>query len=218
MSLQLQQIRKKLYLHRNGASAFSMKEKGMPYKANWGVPVLTLRQLAKEYAPNNDLSAELWENDHRELKIMATMLYDPADFTLADQWVEAIDNVELAEQCVFNLFGKLPTAGNYAQKWIKSEKRYTCLTGLLLYTRLFIQGYRMTESEEKSFFAAVITCLDKDSLLLKNATLNVLRHWGRQSEEQFKALLKNIKDSPYIDAPIKERLYDDLLSDFHFLA
>ncbi len=114
MSKVLQEIRKKLYLQRDGASSASMRDKGVDYTINFGVTVPTLRKIAKEYAPNKELADELWEKNTRELKILATMIQDPTYFQNTEDWVKEIKNVELAEQSVMNLFSKLPDAGKAA--------------------------------------------------------------------------------------------------------
>lgn len=209
MSEQLQQIRKKLYLHRDGASVASMREKGVNYKINFGVPVITLQKIAQEYAPNHFLANELWEHDNRELKILATMIQDTTSFQDANIWINDISSVELAEQSVMNLFSKLPEAIDLAAQWTFSEKKYIQLSGFLLYTRLFIQNN--VEIDEDKFYKAIFQALNNDSFLIKNAALNSLRCLSRKFPVKISSILSRIKDSAILDADLKDKLQEEFL-------
>ncbi|MCC8145672.1 MAG: DNA alkylation repair protein [Bacteroidales bacterium] len=217
MNKQLQEIRKKLYLHRDGASSSSMREKGIQYKMNFGVPIITLRQIAKDYAPNLSLAEEMWAEDNRELKILATMIQDAESFTQAELWVKEINNVELAEQCVMNLFCQIPKAEEYAKRWIQSDLFYIQLSGFLLYIRLFIQNKVLNEKDENIYFIQAFQVLNKESLLLKNAALNSLRHFGRKSELNSQKVLSKIKNDSSLNTDLKQELYEDFLIEFEDL-
>lgn len=217
MSNKLQEIRKKLYLRRDGASSTSMREKGVEYKINFGVPIPTLREIAQDYSPDSKLADELWEKDTRELKILATMIQDIPTFQKNEEWVETINNVELAEQSVMNLFSKIPNASTFASKWIQSDKLYTRLCGYLLYTRLFMKGYIMEKEEEKNYFLNIFKAFGDNSILIKNAAINSLKHLGRQSIINSKTVLAQVKGDSNLCTLEKENLYDDLLFEFEQL-
>ena len=210
MNLKLQEIRKKLYLLRDGASSASMRKKGLHYKINFGVPVTTLKKLAEEYAPDSELANEMWGKNSRELNILATIIQDPTTFTDAEKWVNDIQSTELAEQAVMNLFCKIPVIQQQALQWIQSEKLYIRLCGFLLYIRLFMQNYRMTPEEEKIYFMSVFDTMNEESLILKNPAINSLRYFGRQSDNHLKIILDTIKDSNQLNSDIKEYLIADL--------
>lgn len=170
----LQQIRKKLYLLRDGASSSSMREKGLEYKLNWGVQIPALRQLAAAYFPDEALAAELWKQQTRELRILATLIQDPTTFTAAEEWMQGINTIELAEQTVMNLFSKMPGASSYASEWIRSESEYMQLTGFLLYTRLFMTGTLLNPEEERIYFSRLFKALNTSSLSINHRALNSL--------------------------------------------
>jgi len=179
----IQEIRKKLYLLRDGASSASMRNKGLQYKVNWGVQVTKLRALAKEYYPDTELAEELWEQETRELKILATLIANPTDFSSTKEWVNSINTGELAEQAVFNLFSNLPDASHYAQEWIQSTNPYIRLSGFLLYIRLFIGGYKMSVPEEKTFLSIATANLDNSELGLNQRILNALYYLEELRDE-----------------------------------
>lgn len=199
----LKQIRQKLYLLRDGASSASMREKGLNYKMNWGVPVTTLRNLAKEY-PDPALAELLWQQNTRELKIMATMIADPKTFADADKWLSQINTPELAEQAVMNLFSKLPDAPAYALSWLMDEDIYARLTAVLLLTRLIMQGYSLTARLEECL-PRLVTFLADASLSINVRTINLLERLAEHDEPAKTLILSAINAAP-LSASLKENL------------
>ncbi len=195
----IRQIRRKIFLARDGESASSLREKGIVYKTVLGVPIVTLRKIAANYPPDSSVADELWTNDHRELKILATMIQDPQSFAGSGQWVKDIQNLELAEQAVMNLFCKLENAKSLALDWIRSENLYTAICGFLLLTRLFSQNIPVDNEEAILYFNALDQALSSESILLKNAALASLKRLGRQSVLHSKEILARYSGTPFLD-------------------
>ena len=74
----LMTIKQSFRLLMNGPGSQSMRDKGLGYKLNWGVPFYELKKMAEEYGKDYDLAIELWKEDIRECKILATLIM-PAD-------------------------------------------------------------------------------------------------------------------------------------------
>ena len=90
----------------NGVVAQSMREKGLNYHLNWGVTLTDLQKMAEEYGKDYELAVELWKENIRECKILATLIM-PAEQMfpeLVDLWMEQTDTTEIAEQACFNLY------------------------------------------------------------------------------------------------------------------
>ena len=96
----LKNIKQSFRLVMNGPASQSMREKGLNYKINWGVPFTTLRDMAAEYGKDYDLAIALFKENIRECKILATMIMPVEKFEadLADLWMEQTDNQELADR------------------------------------------------------------------------------------------------------------------------
>ena len=202
------QIRKKVFLARDGVNADSLRKKGINYKMVYGVPITTLRRISADYSPNAELANKFWPEDNRELKILSTMIQDPASFEDADLWVDEINNLELAEQACMNLFCKLQDAPQLAQRWIQSEKSYTLICGFLLYTRLFSQNISIEKEDAVIYFNSIDKALNSNQLLLQNAALNSLKRLGRQSVLHSENILEKINPtSPF---------YEELKFEFDF--
>ena len=52
----------------DGATAQSMRQKGLDYRLNWGVTIPRLREMADETGQDYDLAIALWKEDVRECK------------------------------------------------------------------------------------------------------------------------------------------------------
>ena len=46
----------------NGPGSMSMREKGLNYHVNWGVPLPTLREMAETYGKNYELAIALYKD------------------------------------------------------------------------------------------------------------------------------------------------------------
>ncbi|MDL2243364.1 DNA alkylation repair protein [Bacteroidales bacterium OttesenSCG-928-J19] len=207
---QIQQIRQKLYLRRDGASSASMREKGLEYKLNWGVPVYTLKEIAREYTPDPALADELWKQNTRELKLLATLLYPVEKFDKIEEWGSAITSIELAEQAVLNLFSKLPTASRYATRWIASDEEYLRLMGYLLFIRLFMRGYKMNPSEEQTYFASVFGVLGITDLGLNYKALNSLILLAKENDYYQEKVREQAQHSPDLTEELRTMVLEEL--------
>ena len=90
----------------NGVASAYMRENGMNYKLNFGVELPRLRDIAAGFPADHDLAQALWKEDIRECKLLAAMLQPTDTFypEIADIWVEAMPNTEIAQHTVQNLF------------------------------------------------------------------------------------------------------------------
>lgn len=211
----VQEIRRKLRLFMDGVNSSSMREKGVSYKMNFGVPVMTLKTVAGNYPQDSELAEMLWKEDTRELKILATLIQPSGDFYNADNWVRSVNNLELAEQLCLNLLCKVPGMGEYAERWIQSDEIYIRITGFLLYSRLFIQGFE-PGPDRTIYLETACMALSPDFLLLTNAVLISLKKLGRQSPENASFILSGLKKHFPVFTPFQQAVYDELIFEFEF--
>ena len=138
----LKQIKRSFHTRMNGVASQSMRQKGLDYKVNWGVALPHLREMAAEYQPSYSLAVELWKENIRECKILATMLMPPAEMTeqLVELWMEQTKSQEIAEMAVFNLYQHLDYAPQMAFRWIASDDSIRQLSGYQLLACLFGKG------------------------------------------------------------------------------
>ncbi len=193
----LMEIKRSFRLLMNGPGSQSMREKGLGYKINWGVPFTELKKMAEEYGKDYDLAIELWKEDIRECKILATLIM-PADKMLAeitDLWMEQVNNQEMVEMLVFNLLQNVEYAPVIAYQWIASDKPLYEMAGFHLLSRLFAKGQEPNERGINEFLDQAAAVLQGDNMGVKHAAINsVMRFcdFGEDFEKIARGALKGI--------------------------
>ena len=193
----LMEIKRSFRLLMNGPGSQSMRDKGLGYKINWGVPFTELKKMAEEYGKDYDLAIELWKEDIRECKILATLIM-PADKMLAeitDLWMEQVNNQEMVEMLVFNLLQNVEYAPVIAYQWIASDKPLYEMTGFHLLSRLFAKGQEPNERGINEFLDQAAAVLQGDNMGVKHAAINsVMRFcdFGEDFEKIARGALKGI--------------------------
>lgn len=216
----LRNIRVDLRTSMDGIVSQSMREKGLGYKLNFGVRTVRLQEMAKNYNKNVELAETLWEQETRELKILATLLFPIESFTeeMADEWVKSIPNQEIREQVCKNLFQELSFADKLAGRWILSEDEDIRATGYWLLARLIIVRSPLTDSCN---LAQVINSAIRDaadeSYFLRNSALSALKYLGRLSKEVARQILDNVSDYKDSDDKHKNEIYEGLNFEFSLL-
>ena len=213
----IKRIRCEVHASMNGVISDSMQAKGIHYQLNYGVDIPKLRLIAKKYKADKELAEELWSEEVRELKILATMLYPPVDFTkeMAEKWVREIPTREVREQVCRNLFQSLSFADTLVQAWAESEIVEIRITGYWLFARLcIIRSEAVQNIQPKHIMENVINDLQTSSMLLRQAALNVLRYYGRLSKKNGAVILQKIADFENSDNLQKREMYDVLRFEF----
>lgn len=186
----LKQIRGRFRLMMNGVASQSMREKGLGYKINWGIDIPTLKRIATEYGKDYDLAVELWKDDIRECKILATMIMPPSEMKadLVGLWIDQMPNQEMAELAAFNLFQHIPDAKDFALKWLSVDNELTQLCGYQVLSRLFMKGHELNEREINEFFDQAQTALEGGGVAVRHAAANALSRFGMQGSDYEKIL------------------------------
>ena len=220
MNTTLQKIYTALRLSMNGIISTSMREKGMSYRLIYGVTIPKLRQMAQQYSADKTLAETLWAEDVRELKILATMLYPPTDFTkeTAEKWVREIPYQEIREQVCRNLFQELSFADALVQEWAENEDVEIRITGYWLFARLCITRADIAQKvPSKKIIKNAINDLKGTSMLLRQSALNVLRYFGRLSKENSVNVLHNVSSFEKSDNAVEREIVDVLKFEFAHL-
>lgn len=181
----VKKIKRTFRLFMNGVASSSMRDKGLEYKINWGIPVTRLRDMAAQYAPSVALAERLWESDVRECKILATMLMPAERFSepMALSWLSACNNQEMVEMLVFNLVQNMPGVETFVVSLLCSDEHNAPLAALHLVSRLVARQNVafMTDEVVSSFAQLVIKALNGTDAVLKHAALNsVTRYVDRE--------------------------------------
>lgn len=181
----LMQIKRSFRLLMNGPTSQSMSQKGIGYKINWGVPFIELKKMASEYGKDYSLAIELWKEDIRECKILATLIM-PAEEMLpeiTEIWMEQVKTQEIAEMLAFNLLQYVNYAPVIAYQWMASEQPFYQIAGFQLLARLFANGQEANERGINEFLDQASTALQGDNMGVKHAAANCVLRFADLGEE-----------------------------------
>ncbi|MBR2359690.1 MAG: DNA alkylation repair protein [Bacteroidaceae bacterium] len=215
----IREIKAQFRLFMNGVASHSMREKGLDYKLNFGIELPRLKEISLRYEKNHSLAGELWKENIRECKILATLLQPVETFLpeIADIWVEDIRQPEMAELLCMNLFQHLPYASTKAFQWMADEREYFQVCGFLTLARLFMKGSHLNERAENEFLDQAIATLsdEKESHRPAQAALTALRMYVRLGKSQAQAALKATltlgKDDNKYGLSIRQQLEDEII-------
>lgn len=193
----LMKIKRSFRLLMSGPTSQSMTKKGLGYKINWGVPFIELKKMALEYGKDYELAIELWKEDIRECKILATLIM-PAEKMLpeiTDIWMEQVKSQEMAEMLAFNLLQYVDYAPAIAYEWIATDKTLYEIAGFQLLARLFANGQEANERGINEFLDQAAVALQGDNMGIKHAAANCVLRFadlGEEYEKIARAALKGI--------------------------
>lgn len=178
MEQTIKDIKKELRAAMNGIASAKMREAGAPYKLIFGVELPRLQEIAREFRANHQLAQQLWNENIRESKLLATMLMPLENFVpeIADIWVDEIPCTEVAQVAVMHLFARLPYAPTLAFEWIAHESDNRQLCGYLIIARLLMQGAIFNERSINELEDQMSSVSDTAPLALRKAIMSIENH------------------------------------------
>ncbi len=176
----LKEIKQSFRLSMNGPTAQSMRDKGVEYRVNWGVPFIDLKRMSKEIGQDYDLAIALWKEEIRECKILATLVM-PADkmpSEVAEIWMEQTHSQEMAEMQAFNLYQYVPYAPELAYQWMAVDGEFYQICAYNIMSRLFMRGQEPNERGIHEFLDQAMTSMKADSQGISHSAMNAIRHFS----------------------------------------
>lgn len=190
----------------NGAVVDSMREKGIEYALSYGVSIPTIRALARQYAPDDELARLLYQQQVRELQLAALSIASPESIT-ADElpfWAKAVTTVEMAENVATVLIARTKVAEVAAREWLAADN------ALLRYAAMLIGG-RCNELKISDIADTLAKALSNIPIGLEVVTAHgaavLLGACGVRSEEERVAARAFIDALP--EGSLRERIDDE---------
>jgi hypothetical protein len=133
----------------NGAVSESMASDGENYGLNYGVSIATLREIAATEQPDHDFAKYLYQQQVRELRLIACHLAEPAKVDIHDFpfWARGIRNAELAEELAFALLSKIYDINSLMGIWTTESNE------LIAYAALMAAARNKRATHEVAFIA-----------------------------------------------------------------
>lgn len=213
-----QKILSVIRLRMSGEVSDAMNQQGINYKLNWGVSLIELRGIAKQFTPGHLLALKLWNKQWRETMILATLLDEPEKVTeeQMDFWTKSFENTEIAEQASANLWVKSKFAFIKALEWCRGKKHLVRYCGIHLVGRLAITSKQSIDEMFEPFFEEIPT-LAKDNKLNTVLYRSVIAMGTRSKylNGQTIELTKTLQLSDSENAiKLGEELYEELTSEY----
>lgn len=183
-------IKQSFRFRMDGMVSKSMRDKGLGYKINWGIPFYELKKIAEEYGKDYELAIELWKEDIRECKILATLIMpaERMEEEIVEIWMHSSISQEMAEMLAFNLYQYLEYAPRLAYKWMASDSVSLQICAFQLIARLFMNGQEPNERGINEFLDQACVALMSQNIGVKRAAINSLQKFSGLGDE-YKELL-----------------------------
>ena len=172
----VREIKQNFRFMMNGPASQSMRDKGLDYHLNWGVPFIQLKSMASDIGKDYDLAVALWKENIRECKILATLLM-PADKMpqeVAEIWMEQNHSQEMEEMQAFNLYQYVSYAPVIAYRWMASHEDVYQICAYDILGRLFMKGQEPNERGINEFIDQAVTALKQGSAGVRHAVMNAI--------------------------------------------
>ncbi|MBQ7823728.1 MAG: DNA alkylation repair protein [Bacteroidaceae bacterium] len=222
METEIRQIKQQLRMAMNGIVSSSMREKGVNYRVNFGLTAPLIKRIADTHDKRADLAEYLWNEQVRESKILATLLYPENEFTetVAGRWIDSLEQAEIADQLCFNLAGKRPYAIELALRYTASDTPVKRYAGFQLLTRAMHNKFYLTEAQTEKLITDILSANQPDTaLFIKAAAINCLKFAMRQHPDTAQLIVQTVKNSLYTQ-PENEwirSISDELNTELEFL-
>ncbi len=176
----VKELKRGFRLMMNGQASQSMREKGLDYHLNWGVPFIQLKQMAADLPQDYDFAIALWKEDIRECKILATLVmpHDKMPEEVAEIWMDQTRSQEMAEMQAFNLYQYVSYAPKLAYRWMALDNTVKEICAYDILGRLFMKGMEPNERGINEFVDQAVTALKSPSAGLRHAAMNALTRFA----------------------------------------
>lgn len=125
--------------HLNGVVAAAIRNEGAGYPFCLGVPLPTLREIGRRYAPNQPLARLLLSRAMRESMLLASIIGDPSRHNASDTqlWVDTFKYGECIEVACADYFWKLDSARQLVYEWLFMDELKMQRAGITLLANLY---------------------------------------------------------------------------------
>ena len=156
---------------------------GIQSSNSFGVSVPKLRALAREVKHDHQLASKLWETGLHDARLLATMIDDPRQVTVAqmEKWVRDFDSWDVVDGCCGNLFDKSPVAIGKAKEWCRRVAEYEKRAGFVLMAELAVHDKNSKDQVFLDFLPLIIDGASDKRNFVKKAVNWSLRQIGKRN-------------------------------------
>jgi 3-methyladenine DNA glycosylase AlkD len=166
-----------------------------------GISMYTLRNIAKDLAPNHELALELWDSGIHEARILAGLIDDPKQVTEAqlEKWVADFDTWDIVDQ-VSALIAQTPYVMKKIHEWSSRDEEFVKRAAFSLIAEVSFYHKKLEDSEFEQFFTLIIRESKDERNFVKKAVNWALRNIGKRDAYLNKRALKVALEIQKIDS------------------
>lgn len=197
----------------NPRAVEGMARFGITAKSVYGVSIPNIRKLAKEIGKDHALAQKLWKEENRETRIIAALIEEPAKVTEAqvERWVGDFDSWEVCDQCIMNLFEKLPSAYEKAVEWSYRDEEFVKRAGYVMMARLAVSDKKAGDESFEAFFPHIKRGASDQRNYVKKGVNWALRQIGKRNLPLNKKAILLGEEIQKIDSPSARWIASDAL-------
>lgn len=212
--MKAKEIIKELESLRSKKNIEEMQRFGITSKSKiFGILKPELRKIAKRIGKNQELAIKLWETEIHEARILASIIAEPEKFTedLMDKWVSEIDNWDLCDQCVMNLFWRTKHAYKKAREWSQSNHEFIKRAGFSLIAKLAISDKKASNEKFEQFFPIIKREATDNRNYVKKAISWALRQIGKRNLELNEKAIEIAKEIQRLNSKSAKWIAQDVI-------
>lgn len=193
----IRNIKQAFRLKMNGIASNSMRQKGVEYGINWGIPLGELKRMSEQMGKNSALGLALWKERVRECNILAVFVLPAED--LEDDIIEElfcqIKTQEMAEIAASGLFAKVRNAVPLALRHIARGGTLPAIAGYNIISRLVKDGKGETINERDllEIVDQAVCSIQSGNVSLSHAAYTCLMNLSEMSHNHYKMIQRALK-------------------------
>jgi len=171
------QLTKLFFAYRNGVVADRLRRAGDPHSVIMGCTLAELANIARTMTPDATLACTLWQHtNHRECRLMATMLMPPAQFDAEEamDWCHSLRSIEEADVLCHRLLRQTACAPSLWRTLWDDELPMARYAGCRLLMNLLRSGRATMTDDIRALVAAKLDALSGDDAPLRPLLTDLL--------------------------------------------
>lgn len=168
----------------NPENVAGMARFGINPEKTYGIPIPTLRKIAKQTGRDHQIAQELWASGIHEARILACFIDDPklVSESQMDRWAADFDSWDLCDQCCSNLFDRTPFAYQKADEWSQADEEFVKRAAFALMAALAVHDKKAPDGKFEAFFPVIVGGSTDERNFVKKAVNWALRQIGKRNK------------------------------------
>jgi 3-methyladenine DNA glycosylase AlkD len=175
----------------NVENVAGMARFGINPKNTYGIPIPTLRSIAKAIGNDHKLASQLWKSGIHEARILASMIEIPERVTSRQMnlWAKDFDSWDICDQCCSNLFDKTAHANKKVVEWSSRKEEFVKRAGFALIAALAVHDKTASDRQFIKFLKIIEEQSDDERNFVKKSVNWALRQIGKRNARLNKAAI-----------------------------